>query len=201
MKNYFFKKISVILFFVCILPLTNANAQRPIEIVGDMDCNGVYSESCGWGDSGGGGGNYGGYPPGEAPGSGGGAGGGGGIPPMGPDEVIFNDGSKGKAQVNRFSAGCLRESVFLAQVQSFALAQQPMGQVIMESVKDPAYSSEYWVKYSVDHVLHKYDAATKVTTELYMEAHYMYNRATGQANQLKLKNSFEWGCVGIPVKH
>lgn len=183
------------LFISLILPLSTANAQR-VEIVGETDCFGVYSETCGWGDYGDNGGGDVGW---TRPGSEGG-GGGGEAPGSNNDNWTNNDGTKGKAQVNRYVAGCLREALFLADIQSNAAAGFPQGIVLFEN-KDPAFEGEYWVKYAADLITHRYNAVTKQTVELRSEVHYMYNRATEQVAQVKFKTSFEWACEGIPIRH
>lgn len=188
-KSMFRPLVLSLAFLAFSSPYINAYAQSTVEIVGEVDCDGVYSETCGWGPGGSGGEN----PPGGSDSGGGGDGAGSNGP------YTYDDGTRGDKPIhNRLAGGCQREALFMEEVTMNATYGQPMGTVIIDRpFKDPLYSGDGWVKMAADRY---YSTGTPQSgfTRFYTHVHFMYNKLTWQVSQLKLKTSFEYGCKGFP---
>lgn len=162
-----------------------------VYVPGSPNCDGVFSNYCGW--SGWGGAPYEGDPLSGDPGAGSEGVGGGGYPDA-------DDNTKGKQnQENRFSPGCYREQVFYAETVSNAAAGNPAGIVILTSFGDPSYSDPNWVKYQTERIYREWNRTSGRTTEWRTQMHFLYNTSTHEVQQAKFKNSFEYGCTGIYV--
>lgn len=166
-----------------------------VYVPGSPDCNGVFSNYCGW--TGWGGAPYDGEVLAGDPGPGSEGVGGGG------SSIDVDDNSKGKQnQENRLSPGCYREQAYYAETVSNAVAGNPPGIVIMNGpFLDPAYSGNDWVKYQNERVYREtnYGSGSGRIIEWRTQMHYMYNTLTHEVSQAKFKNSFEYGCTGIYV--
>jgi hypothetical protein len=142
---------------------------------------------CGWGDIGEGVGGGGG---GRANGGGGGNNNNGG--------GAGGDGSTGKSETFNRPPGCLRESLFAAQVVStIAATGSPVGDFLSIPITDPNFSDGQWFKYQTSQYNSNWSAQTNTTYRSKMVIHYMFNVATKQVFQVKFKTSYQYGCVGI----
>lgn len=164
-------------------PVTAMDQVFVYPSITSLDCVGIYSEGCGWA-------------PFEGAGGGGGGGGGGYAPAPG----IYDDGTRGTPSVNRYSPGCPREAQYMNEVQSFGHVGAPPGIVIVEKPGDRFYNNGQWVKMQADRIYHSTKTPSEIGTRWRTTIHYMYNVETNQVEQLKLKTSFELGCIGTPFQ-
>lgn len=75
---------------------------------------------------------------------------------------------------------------------------KPVGTQVPIIVTDPNYPDGQWLKYQaigIDHYLSADNPGVKIVFKFNM--HYMYNVTTGQVHQTKLKNSYEYDCIGF----
>ncbi|MDO8033564.1 hypothetical protein O3297_09060 [Janthinobacterium sp. SUN128] len=162
-----------------------------VLVEGHVECTGVYSQRCGWGDfSGNEGGN-------ENGGGGGGGSGGGGGGGFGSGNV--NDGTIGTAMDNnRFVPGCLDESYVIADViATVNLTGMPVGTYVPLDLKDKLYDNGEWEKWEYNRISDSWKKPDPYTIQKRIRVHYMINRATGAIAQVKLKNSYQSGCEGV----
>lgn len=123
----------------------------------------------------------------------GGGGGGGG----GGDGTSGDDGTKGTAEVAGRQAGCLGEQLFMEAVASQVTAgQAPIGSFVPVPITDPAYPGR-WLKYQTSTISNSYPSLQNYKIQQRIIVHYLYNIDTHAVAQMKLKNSYEYGCVGI----
>jgi len=193
-----FLKIFALTFFIAILANGNASAQfsskesppstnnvKVVYVPGSPDCTGIFSDYCGWVGWGGDPliGDY--YAEG---GVGGGS----------SSSYNGDDGTMGVSSTqNRTEPGCLREKLAMEQASSLNGSPQPMGTQLPLTLLDPAYQSPGWAKYSIVQYYRQWDRNSNSTYEWKTEVHYMYNSNTYQVAQVKMKQSFEYGCTGI----
>lgn len=174
---------TIILASISLITSIAYAGDQTVDILGQTNCDGTLSDRCGWGglDTGGYPGNVGGNGQ-----EGGGNGGGGG-------------GSAGTSMNNNRQPECQAESDFInAIVQQVAQSGKPVGQLIPITVTDPQFQDGQWIKMEVGeiHISWSRERPTK-KVEYKMVVHYMYNVATHQVFQTKLKNTYEYGCLGI----
>jgi hypothetical protein len=79
--------------------------------------------------------------------------------------------------------------------------KQPIGgEVDIGVVGDPIYAGGDWVKYETEVIMrNSSNVPGSVTIRKQIRIHYFFNHATKQVAQVKLKNSYESGCIGIPT--
>lgn len=155
-----------------------------VYVPGSPDCEGIFSDYCGWGSWGGDpyDGNY--YADGEV---------GGGSSTSYPD-----DGSTGKEmKYNRTVPGCYREYLAMVEAQSQQGSSNPLGIRLPLTINDPAYPEPGWIKISIPHYESRWDRNTNQTLEWRTEVHYLYNTNSFNVAQVKMKQSYEYGCAGI----
>ncbi|MFZ6712021.1 hypothetical protein [Undibacterium sp. TC9W] len=171
---------TVLLISMCIsTPITYAT--DTVTITDHVDCSDHYSALCGWPD-----GPI--YIPGD---SGGGNGGGGGSGAAG-------DGSTGKSENNNRPPQCLREQLYLQEIAS-KIAQTGVaeGTFLSIPISDPNFPDGQWFKYEATSIQSYWTQGDADTTRLKIVVHYMFNVATKEVFQMKIKTSYESGCVGI----
>ncbi|CAN7146304.1 hypothetical protein [Duganella sp. LjRoot269] len=110
----------------------------------------------------------------------------------------FDDSTRGTQPLFNRQPGCQREGYFYAEVNALLFAGQPPGLIIMQSFGDPLFSDPGWRKFQVERVYVQWKVETQRNIEWRTQIHYMYNLNTGTFAQVKLKNSYEYGCIGVP---
>lgn len=109
-----------------------------------------------------------------------------------------NDGTTGKAMDFNRQPGCLNEQIFMDQTTSNVIAQgSPIGTYVPLKLGDPLYSNGEWEKWQTEVIMDSWSIASNRTTTRRIMVHYMYNATTNTVAQMKLKNSYEYGCVGF----
>ncbi|GAB3411693.1 hypothetical protein NX774_01065 [Massilia agilis] len=98
---------------------------------------------------------------------------------------------------NRFSAGCLNEVLFADETISKVTHDGPVGTIVPITLNDPLYSGPGWHKWQTENIKHSWNRETNVVYVFRIQIHYMYNDNTRVIQQVKFKNSFEYGCLGI----
>ncbi len=160
-------------------------AEPIVEVVGIRDCAGILSEQCGWQP----------YlePPPEVESPG-------GIPVVVVSAPKTDDGSRGKAMGNnRFTPGCDNEYYFMEDTIARVVgSNEPVGErlELAGGIGDPLYNDGNWEKYEIG-TIKRISSPGEVTMRFEIRIHYMFNQTTNQIAQVKLKNSFESGCIGF----
>jgi hypothetical protein len=115
----------------------------------------------------------------------------------------YDDYSRGNQPVFNRAPGCVREGMFYKETvdklsQYAAGNGTPPGVVIMDSFNDPLFKNDPgWKKFHTETRGHRINTATGRYTIWRPQIHYMLNIVTGQFTQVKMKNSYELGCVGM----
>jgi hypothetical protein len=107
-----------------------------------------------------------------------------------------DDGTRGNSDTFNRQPGCLKEGLFMDEIAGSALNGDPQGTVIFDNPTVPPYNAAGWKKYGVVRISHQWSQQTNMITRWRWNVHYMYNIYTHEVSQLKMKNSYETGCIG-----
>lgn len=125
---------------------------------------------------------------------------GGSFPTPSCRQPCFDDLSRGTAQIEGAGRqpGCLDEQLYMAAVIASVSANGPIGTFLnMGAFNNPQFSDPNWQKWATSTIKKVSSAPWAYRLNFRMEVHYMYNTYTHEIAETKLKNSFEYGCVGI----
>jgi hypothetical protein len=119
-----------------------------------------------------------------------------------------DDGTRGWGDIEwpkpaRTQPGCVAEQLFMAAIAvDIANTHGPVGTFIPLDLQDDRYKDGNWRKYEVHSgITHQITNDNRrghnFVTKKRIVVHYMYNIATQQVDQMKFKNSYEAGCLGV----
>lgn len=94
--------------------------------------------------------------------------------------------------------GCERELNFMIDTMaSVARTGNFVGTMVPIIVTDPHYGDGQWIKVQNYSIQSSWEASNpNLKREWRLNIHYMYNVSTSQTFQMKMKNSYEFGCAG-----
>jgi hypothetical protein len=94
--------------------------------------------------------------------------------------------------------GCEREAKWVETLLDvIRVSDTPVGTQVPRVITDPNFGDGQWIKMQATGESIEWHDHSKGEVRVYTyNVHYMFNVATRQVFQVKLKNSFDAGCVG-----